>query len=197
MVRIGLLTAVIAIAGLALPAGDAQAGWNNRTDILDVNDGTSFFTSLGGTGYRSWAFASADTNGGDVFGSGSGSVFTQNNRVQIETALYQPDSAKRTSKKQTLSQKNFAWIQIFTSIGPYTSSTRSGYIDGCKAKSTATDKDKNGVYNVSATSGSDQLKYSFKCPKDVLSTLGFSAAQQALIQAFIGKTTTVKIKFPR
>jgi hypothetical protein len=201
MGRTRILTVLMVSSALVLSAVSAQGGATfNRPDLLDVNDNTGYRDAVNSE--WSWAGAYADDDWNNAFGSMSGSVRDANHRVRVYAQLYQPDTIKRNHRRAKMSQKRYVWVWV----GLYTQPTdtlvdsHSTAIEDCRGAITADDRaanarDRDGIFNLDPA-GDDTIRGRFKCPRGILSDLGFSPADIDTIQGLVGKRIQLKINLP-
>ena len=196
MVRTRIVTVLMVGSALVLLAGSAQAGAAfNRPDLLDVDDDTGYWDS--GSSEWSWAGAYADDDRNNAFGSMSGSVRDANHRVRVYAQLYQPDTLMRNHRRAKISQKRYTWVRV----GLYTQPTgslvdaNSTAIEDCRGAITADDRDRDEDFDLDPA-GDDTIRGRLKCPRGILSDLGFSPTDVDTIQGLVGKRIQLKINLP-
>ena len=194
MGRVRILVVSMVSSALMLLAVSAQAGGFNRPDLLDVDDSSSY-TGTGSSLPFSWAWMTADYDDADVSGSMSGSIRDSNHLVRVWSQLYQPDTTRRNHRSARINQKRYVnvWVALYTVSG--TVDINSGFPEKCKGAMRADDRDRDGNYNLTPL-GDDRIRGRLRCPRDVLSDLGFSAANVDIIQNLIGRSTKFNIKLP-
>jgi hypothetical protein len=198
MARVRLSTVLMVSSALVLVAANAQAGggFNNRPDILDVNDSSSYNGS-GPSSNFVWARMYADASSAGVWGSMSGSARSANYRVELFTSLWQPDSIMRNHRRAKANQKRYMYIQIGLRSEPYGGFLGSvnSIVEGCKGAMTADDKDNDGNFDLSPA-GDDRIRGRLRCHRDVLEDLDISADAIDIIQGIIGNRTRLDINLP-
>jgi len=204
MGRVRFLPVLIVSSALVLLALNAQGGFFNRPDVLDVQDSSSFLETGNSAKTHSWAYMHASESWAPVWGSMSGSLYRAEDLVQMSARMYQPDAVKRNHKKARADQKGDMHVHVtllkHIRGGPRASQlnlidSRSGFIAGCRGSLQADDRDKDGVFDLNPT-GEDRIRAKLKCPKDFLTLLGFSIKDIDTIQQVIGKRGTLTITLP-
>ena len=197
MLRTRFLALLMVSSALVLLATSAQGGASfNRVDILDVND-SSAYTDSGSSAPFVRAFMYADDDWASVWGSMSASARSANHLVQIFTYLYQPDSMVRNHRRAKANQKRFMYVQIWLRALPGNTllARETDTVEGCKGSMKADDRDRDGNFSLSPT-GDDTIRGRLRCPRGVLSDLGFSAGEVDTIQGIIGNRVRLNISLP-
>jgi hypothetical protein len=204
MGRVRFLPVLIVSSALVLLALNAQAGFFNRPDVLDVWDSSSYIDTANDAQPHSWAYMHASESWAPVWGSMSGSLYRALDLVRMSARMYQPDTAKRNHKRARADQKGDMHVHVtllrHVGGGPRQSelnvvASHSGFIPDCRGSLQANDRDNDGVFDLSPT-GEDTIRAKLKCPRDFLLQLGFSLNEITTIQEVIGKRGTLTITLP-
>ena len=204
MGRVRFLPVLIVSSALVLLALNAQGGFFNRPDVLDVQDSSSYTDTGNPSKPHSGAYMHASESWAPVWGSMSGSLYRARDLVRMSARMYQPDRVKRNHKRARADQMGsmHVFVALFKHIdgGPRLSelelkASHSGFIEDCRGSLQADDRDNDGVFDLNPT-GEDTIRAKLKCPRDFLTLLGFSPQQVGLIQEVIGKRGTLTIKLP-
>jgi hypothetical protein len=191
MRRFGMRALLAGVMSLGL-ASTAWAGFGNRTDVLDIDNGM-FADSVDSPVVNNWAFM--EQQGDTVWASGSinnssgpksATTFTG-----IQWFAFEPDQSKRNTNSTggSLQQKD----QVALIITVHGVTAFGGIVPGCKAKIQA--KAPKGSTLFSDVS---QGNWSMNCNKKIADAVTLTADQLTALQTDLGKVVskngTVNIK---